>query len=219
MGYRSLVLAFLLVYSFALFGQERPFIVQRPILWDAEREALSLTYLKERHGLTQDKAQITPQIIVVHWTDVLSVDKTFSTFNPVRLPARPNLQKASPLNVSAQFLIARDGTIFQLLPETTFARHVIGLNYCAIGIENIGSARRPLTDEQLAANTALIRYLMAKYKISYVIGHHEYQQFKDTKWWKETDPNYITGKSDPGDSFMKRLREALALPSKLTIQP
>ena len=216
MRFRVLALSILFLCADLLYAQEKPVIVQRPILWNAEREALSLAYLQERHGLTLEEAQITPQLIVVHWTDVLSVDKTYATFNPVRLPARPNLQKASPLNVSAQFLIGRDGTIFQLLPETTFARHVIGLNYCAIGIENIGSARRPLTDEQLAANTALIRYLMAKYKISYVIGHHEYQRFKGTSWWKEIDPNYITEKSDPGDSFMKRLRAALNLPAKLS---
>lgn len=215
MGVRFLVLSILFLCTVLLRAQEKPIIVQRPILWDAEREALSLDYLQDRHGLTLEKAQIIPQLIVVHWTDVLSVNKTYNTFNPVRLPARPNLQKASPLNVSSQFLIGRDGTIFQLLPETTFARHVIGLNYCAIGIENIGSARRPLTDEQLAANTALIRYLMAKYKISYVIGHHEYQRFKGTRWWKEANPNYITEKSDPGDSFMKRLREALNLPATL----
>ena len=39
------------------------------------------------------------------------------------------------LNVGAQFLVGRDGAIWQLMPETALARHAIGLNWCAIGIE------------------------------------------------------------------------------------
>lgn len=218
MGYRCFWVSFLLLWSFVVFSQERPIIVQRPITWNAERQELSLAYLKDRHGLLLKEAEIIPRIIVVHWTDVMSVEKTFKTFNPVQLPGRANLQKASMLNVSAQFVIGRDGIIFQLLPETAFARHTIGLNYCAIGIENIGSARNPLTAEQLSANLALIKYLQAKYKIEYVIGHHEYQVFRETSWWKETDPNYITQKSDPGDVFMRRLRQALGISTILNIQ-
>lgn len=206
------VALFFLFSSFYLvFGQERPQIVQRPITWDAQRESLSLDYLKNRHGIANPSVEIIPKMVVVHWTDVLSVNKTIRVFDPVQLPGRPSLQKASALNVSAQFVIGRDGTIFQLLPETTFARHTIGLNYCAIGIENIGSSRYPLTEAQLTANTALIKYLMAKYPIEYVIGHHEYQSFKDTDWWKETDPGYVTQKTDPGDEFMNQLRLNLGL--------
>lgn len=203
---------------FFLFGtlhlvsaQDRPYIVQRPINWDAQRDSLSLDYLKNRHGIAAPTVEIVPKMVVVHWTDVLSVNKTIRVFDPVKLPGRPSLQKASALNVSAQFVIGRDGSIFQLLPETTFARHTIGLNYCAIGIENIGSSRYPLTEAQLQANTALIKYLMAKYPIEYVIGHHEYQIFKDTAWWKETDPGYLTKKTDPGDEFMNQLRLNLGL--------
>ncbi|MFD1771769.1 N-acetylmuramoyl-L-alanine amidase [Sphingobacterium suaedae] len=207
----------LYVISWPIQAQERPEIVQRPVTWNAKREQLSLEYLKSRHGIKRPSVEIVPKIVVVHWTDVLSVHKTFRTFDPVELPGRPNLQKASSLNVSAQFVIGRDGTIFQLLPETTFARHTIGLNYCAIGIENIGSARYPLTDAQLLANTALVKYLMAKYPIEYVIGHHEYQTFKGTKWWKETDPDYITQKSDPGDVFMHQLRLNLGLTGSLVL--
>ncbi|MGJ1319939.1 N-acetylmuramoyl-L-alanine amidase [Sphingobacterium spiritivorum] len=184
-------------------------IIQKPITWNAEREQLSLEYLKVRHGLDQKKAVIKPQIVVVHWTANNSVKSTFNAFNPVQLPGRPELTKASKLNVSSQYVIDRDGTIYQFLPDTVFARHTIGLNYCAIGIENIGSEKNPLTDAQLKANTHLIDVLSEKYPIELVIGHLEYKQFKKTKWWKETDPNYITGKSDPGLDFMKRLRSGL----------
>lgn len=184
-------------------------IIQKPIIWNVEREQLSLDYLKNRHGIVQEKAIILPTMVVVHWTANNSVQATFNTFNPVLLPGRPELTKASSLNVSSQYVIDRDGTIYQFLPDTVFARHTIGLNYCAIGIENIGGDKYPLTDAQLKANETLIRQLKNKYPIDFVIGHHEYKAFRNTKYWKETDPKYITSKSDPGDAFMMRLRERL----------
>ncbi|WP_293942041.1 MULTISPECIES: N-acetylmuramoyl-L-alanine amidase [unclassified Sphingobacterium] len=206
---KYLIKFFFVVLPFSLFAQS-PTIVQKPITWNQERIQLSLDYLKNRHGLSQATPTIHPKIVVVHWTANNSVKATFNTFNPVKLPGRPELTKASALNVSSQFVIDRDGTIYQFLPDTVFARHTIGLNYCAIGIENIGSRQNPLTDAQLNANEELIRYLSKMYPIEYVIGHHEYQRFKKTALWKETDPKYITGKDDPGDKFMQRLRKHLA---------
>ena len=207
----TLILGWLLTcISFTACSQKATLrIFDKPITWNAEREQLSLNYLKERHGLTQTTATIKPQMVVVHWTAISNIEVTFDVFNPITLGGRADLTGASNLNVSSQFLIDRDGTIFRLLPETTFARHVIGLNYLAIGIENIGSDDMPLTKAQLESNEKLIRYLKRKYPIDYVIGHHEYQRFQKTELWKETDPNYRTVKSDPGDSFMIRLRKNL----------
>lgn len=185
-------------------------IIDKPISWNAEREKLSLQYLKDRHGLEKTTASIEPQMVVVHWTAIDNIEVTFDVFDPPTLGGREDLTGASNLNVSSQFLIDRDGTIFRLLPDTTFARHTIGLNYLAIGIENIGSDDMPLSKKQLKANEALIRYLKRKYPIDYVIGHHEYQNFQDTELWKEADPNYRTVKTDPGDKFMNQLRKNLA---------
>lgn len=208
----------LLTISFVLFtkGYSQTFrIFDKPISFNEERERLSLEYLKNRHGIVQEKATIQPQMVVVHWTAVPSLEATFDVFNPVNLSGRPELTGASSLNVSAHFLVDRDGTIFRLLPDTTFARHTIGLNYMAIGIENIGGPDAPLTKAQVKANAELIRYLYKKHKINYLIGHHEYYDFQGTTLWKETDPNYITSKQDPGDKFMKRLRKKLSdLPLK-----
>ena len=185
-------------------------IFDKPVTWNAEREELSLKYLKDRHGLEKETANIEPQMVVVHWTAINSVEVTFDVFNPSTLGGRADLTGASNLNVSSQFLIDRDGTVFRLLPDTTFARHVIGLNYLAIGIENIGGADDPLTKAQLKANEELIRYLKRKYPIDYVIGHHEYQNFQTTPLWKENDPDYRTVKTDPGDKFMEKLRKNLS---------
>lgn len=200
-----------------IYGQTKPYIIHRPIEWTAERERLSLEYLLKRHGLSIDSARIDPRIVVVHYTANMSVTATLKTFKPTLLPGRKDLQGASQLNVSSQYVVGRDGQIYQLMPDNYFARHTIGLNYCAIGIENIGSAKYPLTKAQLQANTKLISYLRDKYNIDYVIGHHEYEKFKGTMWWKETNPTYLTKKQDPGTTFMQNLRSNLGLPKKLNI--
>lgn len=182
----------------------------KPVVFNAERKKLSLEYMKARHGIVQDSATIVPKMIVLHWTAIPSLEASFDVMNPAVLPgARSGIAGASSLNVAAQFLVDRDGTIFRQLPETAFARHVIGLNHCAIGVENVGSGKMPLTKKQLEANEDLIRYLKKKYDIQYVIGHHEYKTFIGHELWKETDPNYLTSKSDPGDEFMRKIRERI----------
>lgn len=180
----------------------------KPVVFDELRKKLSIEYLKTRHGIVQDSATIVPKMIVLHWTAIPTLEQSFDAMNPAILPgARSGIAGASSLNVAAQFLVDRDGTIFRLLPETAFARHVIGLNYCAIGVENVGGGKLPLTKKQLLANEALIRYLKRKYDIEYVIGHDEYKSFIGHPLWKESDPNYLTSKTDPGKKFMKKIRK------------
>ena len=185
-------------------------IIDKPINYDSTRIKLSLDYLKTRHGLLQDKPIIEPTIIVLHYTDFGTLESIFNYFNNTEIEnSRSLIKSQSLLNVSAHFLVDRDGKIYRLMQETLFARHTIGLNYCAIGIENIGSAKNPLTKEQVIANIKLVKYLCGKYKIEYLIGHSEYLSFQKSSLWKETNPDYFTYKSDPGDDFMKEVRSGL----------
>ena len=186
-------------------------IVRRPITFDSTRSRLSLEYMSTHYGIDKNHPTIHPQMVVVHWTDIPSIEATFDAFNPVKLPgSRKKISSAGALNVSAHYMVDRDGTVYRLLPDTIFARHVIGLNHCAIGIENIGSQSMPLTKKQLQANVCLIQTLRRKYPIQYVLGHHEYTRFIGHPLWLEKDPNYLTQKIDPGDAFMQSLRKALA---------
>src|SRR5690606_34036230 len=133
---------------------------------------------------------------------------TFEVFDESELPpARAAISGASRLNVCSQFLVDRDGTIFQLLPDDYFARHCIGLNHCAIGVENVGGSKMPLTRAQVKANADLIRFLKSKYPLEYLIGHYEYTDFIGHPLWKETDPDYLTEKVDPGRRFMRKVRK------------
>lgn len=186
-------------------------IFDKPIVYNEERKELSIAYIKQRHGFVKDSASINPKMVVLHWTAIPSIEASFDAMNPATLRnTRKDLVSMSNLNISAHFLIDRDGTIFRQLPDTAFARHVIGLNYCAIGVENIGSDKLPLTKAQLKANEQLIRYLKKKYSIEYVIGHYEYTLFRNNPLWKETDATYETKKTDPGRKFMKRIRRRIA---------
>lgn len=182
-------------------------IISKPIDYSRERINLSLDYLKSHYNMVQNSPTISPKIIVLHYTAGGTVETNYKYFNRTHLEsARNTLKKQSTLNVSSQFIIDRDGTVYQLMEPNLFARHTIGLNYCAIGIENIGSKSQPLTEKQVLANAQLVRYLTKKYKIEYLIGHSEYGAFKGSKLWKETDPNYFTVKEDPGKDFMKKVR-------------
>lgn len=185
-------------------------IIDKPITFNEQRDQLTLEYLSERYGLEQEKPTITPKIIVLHWTAIPTLEKSFNAFKNVTLPDwRPDINAVSGLNVSSQFLVDQDGTIYRLMPETKMARHVIGLNHCAIGVENVGGTKdTPLTQAQIEANIWLVGYLAKKYDIEYVIGHYEYTNFEGHELWLEKDDGYRTKKTDPGESFMKAIREA-----------
>jgi len=186
-------------------------IVDKPIIFDTNRERLTLEYLEQRYGLDADTPEITPKMIVLHWTVIPTLEKSFEAFKNPTLPNwRPDINSVSGLNVSSQFMVDRDGTIYKLLPETTMARHVIGLNHCAIGVENVGGGEgQPLTKAQLKSNIRLVRYLATKYEIDYLIGHYEYTLFENHPLWLEKDSGYRTVKTDPGADFMEKVRKAV----------
>jgi beta-N-acetylhexosaminidase len=189
-------------------------IIDKPIDFGKERIAMTKDYIKQHYGRKVDNIKITPKIIVLHWTAEMSFNKSFKRLKPQKLLSdRKDIVKASALNVSSQFLVARDGTIFRLMPENWMARHVIGLNYSSIGVENVGGKGNKiddLTPAQRKSNILLVKYLKAKYpSIEYLIGHHEYRQMESTSLWLEKDKGYRTVKSDPGKKFMSDIRSAV----------
>lgn len=172
--------------------------------------------------------EIDPKVIVVHYTAGATLQGAFDTFAPETLGGRPYLNQAGAVNVGIQFIVDRDGTIYQVQPDNYFGRHCIGLNHSAIGFENIGrgditeAALRGegqgddlLTRAQLESNIELIRYLKQKYPgIEVLIGHSEYRQLEEPshpghRFFHENDPEYRTVKSDPGPNFMAALRREL----------
>jgi beta-N-acetylhexosaminidase len=197
----------LVIASITLFAFE---IKQTPIPFGEKRIELTKAYIKSHYNLSVEDIKIIPKIVLIHYTAIDSYEESLARFTSETLPTdRPDLVNAGALNVSIHFLVERDGTIHQLMPLDWMARHVIGLNYNAIGIENVGGEKsiENLTNEQLEANIFLVNYLREKFStIEYVVGHDEYRCFEKTPLWLERDKNYRTEKHDPGKNFMRDLR-------------
>jgi N-acetylmuramoyl-L-alanine amidase len=207
------VVAGLCVALATVAAAKAPAIHDTPIRYDAERIALTVAYRKAHQSPDAADQKITPRAIVVHYTGGHSMKASFAYFDRLRIEAERKLQKgAGEVNVSAHFLVDRDGTIYRLVPEDWMARHCIGLNHLAIGIENVGDGDAyPLTDAQLSADAALVRDLVARHPtIDMLLGHHEYRRLEGTDYWLERDPKYRNQKPDPGPRFMKRLRAEVA---------
>ena len=190
-------------------------IKKKPIQFDEKRVALTREYQLTHYGIESESIEIDPQMIVLHWTCLADFNVTFRIFDSPALPEHSPRRNELPgeLNVSSHFLVDRDGSIYQLMPETWMARHVIGLNHYAIGIENIGGidGKDDLTAEQAQANAFLVCYLKKKYpQINKVIGHNDYLKYKKTALWLEKDPAYQTDKTDPGPTFLNQVEKLIA---------
>jgi N-acetyl-anhydromuramyl-L-alanine amidase AmpD len=183
-----------------------------PITWSEERERLMLEYRRLHSDPEATDLTIAPRVVVLHYTAGSSAEGTKRYFDRTRLEdSRAKLKQGGAVNVSAHFLVDRDGTIHRLQPETRMARHCIGLNHIAIGVENVGDGDRwPLTAAQVAANAALIRDLATRHDITHVIGHHEAKAMKGHPYFVERVRGYGNDKPDPGPAFMREVRALLA---------
>ena len=213
LGHRRLLAACLLML--VTVGCSSSLEIQdRPISFSQERQDATLAYIEEHYGKQPEDISIEPRVIVLHWTAIEGVEASFGAFDAETLGgSRPDLVSAGQVNVSIQFLVDQDGQVYRLMPETWMARHVIGLNYSAVGVENVGGGDSVdnMTDEQIAANIRLVRYLARKYPtIEYLIGHSEYRQFEGHPLWLEQDEGYRTEKVDPGERFMNAVRNGVA---------
>lgn len=203
MRFSLLVLAFLLTQ----LSHAQP-ILQKPIIFDQTRIKLTQQYQTDHYNIHSQSIDIEPRIIVLHWTGTRTLARAFKEFNS---PVSARFDLPGKLNSSAHYLVDRDGTIYQLMPNHWMARHVIGLNHYAIGIENVGGVhdKPDLTEAQVQANIFLINYLKKEYpSIQYVIGHMEYLKFKNSPLWLEKDTNYTRVKHDPGVEFMREVRKS-----------
>ncbi len=201
------------VHAFSCDNPQK--IHKAPIQFNKERVALTQEYQLTHYGIDSKSIEIEPKMIVLHWTCISSLAATLRVFHPAQFPQNSPRIKELPgnLNVSSHFVVDRYGTIYQLMPDKWMARHVIGLNHYAIGIENIGGidGKDDLTEAQTKANAFLVCYLKKKYPaIEHVIGHHDYLNFKNTPLWLEKDPDYQTDKNDPGSAFVSRVMKLVS---------
>ena len=102
--------------------------------------------------------------------------------------------------VSPHYLIARDGTIYQLVSDQNIAWHAgvakmpdgrTDVNSFSIGVEIINTQTGKFTDQQYSAVNSLIATLKKKYPIKNILGHSDIAPGRKTDpWgieWKKVD--------------------------------
>lgn len=149
----------------------RPRIVGHYIRYGEQRKRQMADYSYRHYG--KREWRLTPKVIVQHYTATNSLSSVFATF--ASNSRDPELHE-SP-GVCTHFVIARDGTIFQLVPLNVRCRHTVGLNHSAIGIEHVGVSDSAVMSNrrQLNASLRLTAWLMGTYSLAVgdVIGHNE----------------------------------------------
>jgi N-acetylmuramoyl-L-alanine amidase len=150
----------------------RPPIHQWPIPYGAARRRQMAAYSLRHYG--EDTYVLSkPKVIVEHYTETANAQEAFNTF----APDVPDSEFHELPNTCAHFLVEASGRIDQLVALTLRCRHTTGLNWTAIGIENVGLSDREILEDprQMAASLSLTAWLRCRYGIALknVIGHNE----------------------------------------------
>lgn len=153
----------------------RPRIVWDPIPFGRKRRAETTGYVRRHYGsfMRPTWRLNHPHVIVIHYTDSPSFASTYNTF----AADEPDPELHELPGTCAQFVIDRNGTIYQLVSVGTICRHTVGLNWTAIGIEHVGYSDSEVLDNrrQVSASLRLVRWLRCRFHIQVknVIGHNE----------------------------------------------
>jgi len=197
-------------------------VIPKPVVWDTQRKFLTALYRQKHTGdCDVDKdgmdkcVKITPKIIVLHMTELPSLEQSFEYLKePVLREEREKLVSKSydRVNVSAHYLVDRDGAIYSLMPEDYMARHAIGVNHLSIAIENVGLNIDAPTREQVDSNLKLVRYLMEKYNIKpeNIYSHASTATLREQRspFFIELDPKYFEAKKC-GDKMLNAVKKRL----------
>ena len=152
----------------------KPRIVWDPIPFGATRKAQMVAYARRHYGsfMKPTWRLVHPHVIVIHYTEA-SYTSTFNTFaNDV-----PDSELHELPATCAHFVIDTNGTIHQLVSLQTMCRHTVGLNWTAIGVEQVGYSDAQILDNhrQITASLKLVHWLACRFHITTgnVIGHNE----------------------------------------------
>ena len=159
----------------AASAPRKPPITWDPIPFGPERKAQMVAYVRRHYGsfMKPTWRLIDPHVIVIHYTEGPTFESAWNTF-AADVPD-PELHELP--GTCAHFVIDRNGRIYQLVSLGTMCRHTVGLNWTAIGIENVGYSDAEVMNDraQMTSNLRLVRWLRCRYHIEIkdVIGHNE----------------------------------------------
>jgi N-acetylmuramoyl-L-alanine amidase len=219
-GMRALVAVLLCAFATAATAAAppvpRPHIVWKPIPFGPQRRAQMAAYAREHYGIDTWRIQ-GPHVIVEHYTASDSFSSTWNTF----ASDAPDGELGGLPGDCSHFVIDTDGTIYQLVPLDTMCRHTVGLNWTAIGIEDVGTSDQQILDNprELQASLRLTLWLIAKFHIELrnVIGHNEsltspYHHELDPAWRCQTHGDWVKADMDAYRADLRRLARRYGVP-------
>ncbi len=198
-------MAILVGPAFAAKTVPKPPVVKKYIHFGDGRKAQTADYGR-RHYHQHTYWLSNPRAIVLHHTAGSTWQSAWYTFdgNTAYNGEKPG--------VSAQFIIHKDGTIYQTMPLNLRARHCIGMNWKSIGIEFV---QEPQTgkdghwmdrqilnrDKQVNAGIRLVRYLKARFGIvnTDIVGH---AMANDSRFFRD----YSGAKNGAGDWYAAEVK-------------
>lgn len=214
------------MFSIASLGAFCPLIalaeerttLQDPILINDKRKTLTCVYANFHYGIDTWKL-LEPQAVIVHATNTATYSAAHNTFYSETLNGRKDISGAGAVNVSAHYIIDRDGKVYQQAPLDFMCRHAIGYNHVALGIENVSTPERLFTEEQVQANAWLIAKLVDDIpSVRLVFAHKDYARKPQLELVKAVgDPYYIPakrGKQDPYENDFEKVLAALPSATK-----
>lgn len=179
-------------------GFPQPKLKWDPIPYGHDRRKQMAKYSKRHYGERAWRLK-KPKAIVIHYTASGSYRSVWNTFasNAPNLGEKPG--------VCSQFVVDKDGSIYQLTRLYARCRHTIGLNHVAFGIEfvqeGIGSGSEEAIlgrKKQARAGARLVAWLKQRYEIGMrdVIGHamaNDSRLFKDRQGWRNDHADWPKG--------------------------
>jgi N-acetyl-anhydromuramyl-L-alanine amidase AmpD len=164
----------------------KPPIHKMLIPYPQKRKREMAAYSKHHYG--QYKWRLNnPQLIVEHYAAAGSISAIFNTFRT----DQPDVEFHELPNVCSHFAVAASGAVYKFVPPTIRCRHVVGLNYTAIGIEHVGFSDQDILNRpaQLNGSLQFTQWLRCRFGIpvSNVIGHNE---SLSSPFYKELDPRF-----------------------------
>jgi len=146
-----------------------------PIAFGPQRKAEMTAYVKRHYGsfMKPTWRLVDPHVIVIHYTEGPTWESAYNTF----ASDTPDIELHELPGTCAHFIVDQYGTIHQLVSLGTMCRHTVGLNWTAIGIENVGYSDAQVMDDraQMNADLRLVHWLQCRFGIQTknVIGHNE----------------------------------------------
>lgn len=102
------------------------------------------------------------------------------------------IKQFAQYNVSAHYVIGRDGTIYRLVEEKDLSYHAgksslpdgrTNVNSCSIGIEIMTSYTESPTEQQIKSLIALVKNIKQHHSIKYTLRHSDIAPVRKTDPW------------------------------------